>query len=510
MHLAKAGLWVSLAGVAVAGCSGDSPCLTEGASRKLDCECPDGSHFEYKPASKSESWCVADDAGLVVTPNAEVRLDGRIDGANSATEIDAAGQGTVTDDARPANAASPADGGSLSAVARVDASSEASPPCVPTPELCNGRDDDCDLQVDEGVSEAPLGRDCSNGGVGACAKTGKHRCFDGAIVCDAPPPAPQLEVCDGIDNDCIDGPDNGLTNACLGSACNADLGLLGQACTVGEGDCQGVGTWKCDGMPSNTLRCDAREKPKNACGVSCGPVPREDCSTPFVDENCDGHFNEGCCTPSEEVCDGIDNNCNGQTDEAGRTWYPDCDGDGYAPSGDGSLASCTKPAAPSSCPGGWTIQPPGSGTTDCNDDSDAYRPGANFALILNTMQPQYYPHTTRYCSSGNFTAQPPFRCIEGASADFNCDGKQEPLPTNQGGVYWESSALGDPPFEQLCPADGPFCGCYLAQPAPSPNLAVTALGVACGITPYVTFYFCSPGSTSYDSTERWTAVLPCR
>ena len=69
-----------------------------------------------------------------------------------------------------------------------------------------------------------------------------------------------------------------------------------------------------------------------------------------------------------EVCDGADNDCNGDTDEddAGldtstlTTWYSDADGDGYGVATSSELA-CLQP----------------SGTSDNTDDCDDTRPGVN-------------------------------------------------------------------------------------------------------------------------------------
>jgi hypothetical protein len=76
----------------------------------------------------------------------------------------------------------------------------------------------------------------------------------------------------------------------------------------------------CDGIDNN---CNGMidEKLKNACGGPCmTAVPPEDCSTTTKDDNCDGEVNEGCpptcvrTVPATEVCDGKDNDCDGEVD----------------------------------------------------------------------------------------------------------------------------------------------------------------------------------------------------
>ncbi len=73
------------------------------------------------------------------------------------------------------------------------------------------------------------------------------------------------------------------------------------------------------------------------------------------------------CEPAEEVCNGVDDDCDGRVDEDATdapTWYTDLDGDGYGQDGSGE-ASCTEPSTASTQPG------------DCNDADGAVHPGAD-------------------------------------------------------------------------------------------------------------------------------------
>jgi hypothetical protein len=91
---------------------------------------------------------------------------------------------------------------------------------------------------------------------------------------------------------------------------------------------------------------------------------------------------DGGCFAETEVCNGMDDDCDGSTDEGVSTlWWADCDGDGYAPVGAVTAGpGCAVP--PSSTTGcdpatqaGWTDRDPYV-SADCQDyDARAY-PGA--------------------------------------------------------------------------------------------------------------------------------------
>jgi MYXO-CTERM domain-containing protein len=204
--------------------------------------------------------------------------------------------------------------------------------CVgPKTEICNGIDDNCNGMTDEGFD---LGKACNNGLKGACARDGQTVCKpDGSgVVCDAPAVEGTQEVCNNIDDDCdgiVDNPDKVLG---VGQPCGVDVGM----CMAGKYVCMN-GELKCAGQTMSSMEvCDGIDNDCNgqtdeglgggACSCVPGVDPKDlkgECKPGTL--VCRGNPTlacEGCIGPKQEICDGKDNDCNGMTDEGDKICQP--------------------------------------------------------------------------------------------------------------------------------------------------------------------------------------------
>ncbi|MBM4365045.1 MAG: putative metal-binding motif-containing protein [Deltaproteobacteria bacterium] len=253
-------------------------------------------------------------------------------------------------------------------------------------EVCDEIDNDCDGAVDEGVTStfyedrdgdgygtdaatddacipltgyAPLDGDCDDddpefhpGADETCADAEDYNCDgstgyadadgDGHAACeecddgDAAVNPAATEVCNDIDDDCDGDIDD--DDASLDPATAADWYI--------DADSDGYGS------TTSVLSCDA----------PAGTVADDsDCDDTDIDVN----------PGSRELCNGIDDDCDGLVDDddpgvdtaTGSTWYADADGDSYGDASASTLA-CDAPAEHV------------AGDTDCDDGRSAVNPAA--------------------------------------------------------------------------------------------------------------------------------------
>lgn len=190
------------------------------------------------------------------------------------------------------------------------------------PEICNGEDDDLDGIVDEGPDDLPLTQSCDN----LCGP-GVETCNNGTFTgCTAP--APTAEVCDGIDNNCDGVVDEGVSTIYYEDLDrdgfgDPDLAFAVRACEQPVGESANGGQYVSDNTDCNDLFATANPDQEESC---------ED----EIDNDCDGDINEDCpCAPVGEVeaCGTDVGACGLGTRECTENGWSECSGDEYvAPS----------------------------------------------------------------------------------------------------------------------------------------------------------------------------------
>jgi len=281
-----------------------------------------------------------------------------------------------------------------------DAHPEASPAGT---EVCDGLDNDCDGDIDDGLDQTWYA-DTDGDGHGDpdsttvdCSEPSGH--VSDATDCDDTDPAISpvaTEVCDGVDNDCdgssdTDAVDAGTWYADTDGDGHGDAGSTTVACEPGsgwaetDGDCDDGDAAVnpdaieiCDGL-DNDCDGDADSDATDATtwyldydedGFGGATVSTTSCDAPtgYVADATDCDDLDSAVNPDgTETCNAVDDDCDGVTDPDDSvdapTWYADTDGDGY---GDASASStaCLSPSG--------TVED----DSDCDDTNGDVHPGA--------------------------------------------------------------------------------------------------------------------------------------
>ncbi|MFO0631369.1 MAG: MopE-related protein [Nannocystaceae bacterium] len=198
-------------------------------------------------------------------------------------------------------------------------------------EICNGLDDDCDDMVDEGCDCEPDDtQSCYSGprgtaGVGVCTE-GTQLCAEGSWGLCEGEVTPLDEACNGVDDDCDDEVDEGFgTEQCGQGICQVTVdtcvdGVPGPDCVPGDplaqeicgngldDTCDGTVDEDCDCNDGETQSCYGG--PNGTQGVGLCAAGTQTCAGGQWPAECDGDV-----LPSAEMCDGLDNDCDAAADE---------------------------------------------------------------------------------------------------------------------------------------------------------------------------------------------------
>ncbi len=195
---------------------------------------------------------------------------------------------------------------------------------APDDATCDGVDDDCDGETDEDYASTP-----TSCGVGACeGNTGEVACADGVTEDSCDPfggAAFDDTTCDGVDDDCDGETDEDFEAAATtcgqgGCAAEGELdcvdGELVNSCSAGD---PAPGDTSCDGLDDD---CDGSTDEEytptpTSCGAGecAGSTGNLVCSDGLEHDTCDpfqGVVNEN--QPSGNCLDAADNDCDGLTD----------------------------------------------------------------------------------------------------------------------------------------------------------------------------------------------------
>ena len=185
----------------------------------------------------------------------------------------------------------------------VDSGATGDGACVPSPEICDGMDNNCDGVIDEGCTPQPAANL-----LGLCSLNQQLCDVHGLCVDDPANYVPTPELCDGLDNDCDGVVDNGC-DADHDGHCASTMLVIGKpaVCPLSPAGLGDDCNDKDPDMWSSCATCADRDGDGAYAGCDQYLWRPKDCDD-----------NDPTRSPRlPELCyDGVDNNCDGAVDEA--------------------------------------------------------------------------------------------------------------------------------------------------------------------------------------------------
>jgi hypothetical protein len=391
-------------------------------------------------------------------------------------------------------------------------------------ETCNGQDEDCDGVIDDGTQITcfadgdgdgypTMGATATllcpaAGGFGGCPTGFTTRAPMGSTIdCDDTTFATSpvgVETCNGIDDDCDGAVDESLRVTCFRDLDNDTYSAAG---AVSSSECAD---------PSRTM-------------VGLCPLGFTQRAPAMAD--CDDN-DPGRSPAALEVCDGVDQNCDGTIDETvSVSCFADADNDGYAASGATSSRQCrdVSRVALGECPISFTNRVPTASSFDCVPTNAAINPAAVETCSLpavdedcdGTANPSSVcacgDGMVRACTLPGVCATGTEQCASGAwgacsiapRTETNCDGLDEDCDgsVDEGltvACYADAdndtyAAAGASPSLQ-CPVSGRAAvgGCPLGATNRAPGAGTSDCNdMAAGISP-MGVEVCSDSGTAVD------------